>query len=118
MPEEAKDAPKPEDKKEKTIPLDVDKDPVVTEHSIKVGRKKLEYPVTTGMLPLNDEFGEAQAGIFFVAYTVKREGDPRERPLMFSFNGGPGSSSVWLHLGAVGPKRVQLEDDGDLPPPP
>ena len=115
MPEETKDATKPA---EKTIPLDVDKDPIVTEHSIQIGANKLDYTVTTGMMPLRDEFGEVQAGIFFVAYTVKREGDPRERPLMFSFNGGPGSASVWLHLGAVGPKRVVMEEDGSLPPPP
>src|SRR5437016_4234300 len=101
MPEDKKDAEK-EKPAEKTIPLDVDKEPIVTEHSLVVGRKKLEYTVTVGMMPLFDEFAEAQAGIFFVAYTLKREGDPRERPLMFSFNGGPGSASVWLHLGAVG----------------
>jgi len=118
MPEESQTAAKPDEKKEKTIPLDVDKEPIVVEQSISIGSKKLDYTVTTGMLPLKDEFGEVHAGVFFVAYTLKREGDPRERPLMFSFNGGPGSSSVWLHLGAVGPKRVQLEEDGDLPPPP
>lgn len=118
MPEEPKEAAKPEDKKEKTIPLDVDKEPIVSEHSINVGGKNLNYTVTTGMLPLRDEFGEVQAGVFFVAYTLKREGDPKHRPLMFSFNGGPGSSSVWLHLGALGPKRVLLKDDGDIPPPP
>ena len=118
MPDEQKDAPKPEDKKEKTIPLDVDKEPIVTEQSIMVGGKQLDYTVTTGMLPLRDEFGEVEAGIFFVAYTLKDQTDPKKRPLMFSFNGGPGSSSVWLHLGALGPKRVLLKDDGELPAPP
>ncbi len=118
MPEEGKDAAKPDDKKEKTIPLDVDKEPVVTDHSITVAGKKLDYTVTTGMLPLKDEFGETQAGIFFIAYTLKNQEEPRKRPLMFSFNGGPGSASVWLHLGALGPKRVLLTDIGDLPAPP
>src|SRR3982750_1276304 len=112
MPEESKPAVKPEEKKEKTIPLEVDKEPIVVDQSISLGTKRLDYTVTTGMLPLRDEFGEVEAGVFFVAYTLKRDGDPKERPLMFSFNGGPGSSSVWLHLGAVGPKRVQLKDDG------
>src|SRR5262249_9626136 len=88
------------------------------EQSIKVGGKQLDYTVTTGMLPLKDEFGEAQAGVFFIAYTLKGQGEPRKRPLMFSFNGGPGSSSVWVHLGALGPKRVLLKDDGELPAPP
>lgn len=78
----------------------------------------LAYTATAGMLPLKDEFGETEAGIFFVAYTLADVNTPSERPLMFSFNGGPGSSSVWLHLGAVGPKRVQMKPDGDLPPPP
>ena len=118
MPEETKDATKPAKPEEKTIPLDVDKEPIVTEHTIDIEGKKLDYTVTTGMLALRDEFGEVQAGVFFIAYTLKREGDPRERPLMFSFNGGPGSSSVWLHLGALGPKRVKMEEDGNLPPPP
>jgi len=95
-------------------PLDTDKPPVVTHHRIG----DLVYTATTGMLPLNDEFGEVQAGIFYMAYTKDGVGNPSERPLMFSFNGGPGSCSVWLHLGAVGPKRVQMKPDGDMPAPP
>lgn len=102
---------------EKTIPLDKS-DPVVTRHSLSAGGKALNYTVTTGMMPLVDEFGEQEAAVFFMAYTLDREGDSSERPLMFSFNGGPGSSSVWLHLGALGPKRVELTEEGDLPPPP
>jgi carboxypeptidase C (cathepsin A) len=53
-----------------------------------------------------------------MAYTLAGAGPAAERPLMFSFNGGPGSSSVWLHLGALGPKRVRMLDDGQMPPPP
>lgn len=105
---------KPVEKKdEKTIPLDVDKAPVVTEH--KLG--KLEYTAKAGMLPIRNKLGETEAGIFYVAYS-KKGADPAKRPLMFSFNGGPGSSSVWLHLGAVGPKRVRMTPEGLLPPPP
>lgn len=107
---EPKEAPK-------LVPID-DRDPVVTQHTLTIGDRKLDYTVTTGLMPLKDEFGETEAGVFFMAYTLNRERDPRERPLMFSFNGGPGSSSVWLHLGALGPKRVLLEEDGGLPPPP
>ncbi len=60
--------------------------------------------------------GETEAKIFYMAYTL--DNAPANRPLMFSFNGGPGSASVWLHLGALGPKRVKMLDNGFLPPPP
>jgi len=74
--------------------------------------------VTTGMLPLRNETGETEARIFFMAYSAEGRGGPGTRPLMFSFNGGPGSASVWLHLGALGPKRVKMLDEGGMPPPP
>lgn len=109
------EAPKPNtDSEVQKYQLDTEKDPVVTHHRIS----DLSYTATTGMLPLKNEFGETEAGIFYVAYTKDGDHDPSERPLMFSFNGGPGSSSVWLHLGVVGPKRVRLEADGDMPAPP
>jgi carboxypeptidase C (cathepsin A) len=92
--------------------------PVVTHHELRRGDRVLKYTVTTGMMPLANEAGETEANIFFMAYVADRPGGPDKRPLMFSFNGGPGSSSVWLHLGALGPKRVRMLDDGALPPPP
>lgn len=68
-------------------------------------------------MPLkNAVSGDVEARIFFMAYTL--DDPPTKRPLMFSFNGGPGSASVWLHLGALGPRRVKMLDDGMLPPPP
>jgi len=91
---------------------------VVTHHEITVDGKSLRYTVTTGMLPLRNETGEIEARIFFVAYSAEGRGGPGTRPLMFSFNGGPGSSSVWLHLGALGPRRVKMLDEGGMPPPP
>jgi len=60
--------------------------------------------------------GETEARLFYVAYTL--DDPPNKRPLMFSFNGGPGSASVWLHLGALGPRRIKMLDDGMMPPPP
>jgi len=107
--EEVKD-----EKKEKVYPLETERDPIVTQHQMG----KLKYTATTGMLPLKDEFGETEAGIFFMAYTKDGVENLGERPVMFTFNGGPGSSSVWLHLGAVGPKRVEMQPDGDMPAPP
>jgi len=92
--------------------------PVVTKHEIKVGGRTLPYTVTTGLLPIKNDTGETEAHIFFIAYTADNVENRAARPLMFSFNGGPGSSSVWLHLGALGPKRVKMLDDGSLPPPP
>ena len=94
-------------------------DLAITKHSIQINGKPFNYTVTTGRLPLKDESGKPEAWIFFIEYT-RYETEPvsTDRPLMFSFNGGPGSSSVWLHLGALGPKRVKMKPDGDLPPPP
>jgi carboxypeptidase C (cathepsin A) len=93
--------------------------PIVTRHELRLGGERvLRYSVTTGRLPLRNEKGEVEAKIFFVAYTLDRTGGPETRPLMFSFNGGPGSSSVWLHLGALGPRRVKMRTDGGMPSPP
>jgi carboxypeptidase C (cathepsin A) len=97
-----------------------DQAPVTTRHELRAGGggRALRYSVTTGTLPLTNEAGEVEADIFFIAYTVERTGGAGARPLMFSFNGGPGSSSVWLHLGALGPKRVKMQPDGSMPSPP
>ncbi len=73
-------------------------------------------------MPLHTaQTGETEAKIFYMAYTLNDGNasvNKSNRPLMFSFNGGPGSASVWLHLGALGPKRVKMLDDGLMPPPP
>ena len=91
-------------------------EPVVTHHSIRIDDASLDYAATAGFLPLKDEAGKSQANIFFVAYTKEGESDLSRRPITFAFNGGPGASSVWLHLGALGPKRVVLAGDGtELP---
>lgn len=101
-----------------------DAPPVVTHHEIELpesagaAARRLRYSASAGMLPIRNAQGTAEAGIFYMAYTLEGDHDPAERPLMFSFNGGPGSSSVWLHLGALGPKRVAMLEDGSLPPPP
>lgn len=117
--------PEPDnDKKDDAKPTEtpkevkVDETPVMTTHEIEISGKSLRYTVTAGLMPIPDDKGETEAHIFFMAYTRDEAGPKAERPLMFSFNGGPGSSSVWLHLGALGPKRVQMLPDGSLPPPP
>ncbi|HMS09630.1 MAG TPA: hypothetical protein PKE66_09115, partial [Pyrinomonadaceae bacterium] len=96
-----------------------DEPPVVTKHSARVGGRVLNYTVTTGFMPIRNPQTQVLEGrIFYMAYQLDGVADRSKRPLMFSFNGGPGSASVWLHLGALGPKRVKKLDDGMMPPPP
>jgi len=113
-----------EKKEEKPTPKD---NLVVTKHTMKIGGKEIKYTVTAGTIVMKEEPADRdkeaegekpRAQIFFVAYTRDGVRDPAKRPLTFSFNGGPGSSSVWMHLGMLGPRRVLLKDDGDLPAPP
>ncbi len=92
--------------------------PVVTRHELAVNGKPFRYTATAGTLPITGATGETEAQVFFIAYTADDGGKSARRPLIFAFNGGPGSSSVWLHLGAMGPKRVKLPDDGSMPLPP
>ena len=92
--------------------------PVVTTHNFVVGGKKTSYTATAGRLPIFNDTGETEAEIFFIAYTVNPPAYGMQRPLIFLFNGGPGASSVWLHLGAAGPRRIELLPDGRVPPPP
>src|SRR5437016_2489788 len=92
--------------------------PVITHHSINVGGKELRYTATVGMMPIKNRDGETEARIFFMAYTLDGVSDRQQRPLTFSFNGGPGSASVWLHMGALGPRRVPMNADGTMPAPP
>src|SRR5205814_805921 len=100
------------DKTEKsTTPKEQPRDQIVTtQHTMTVGGQAISYTARAGTMVLKDEEGNPRASFFFVAYT--RDGvDSARRPVTFTFNGGPGSSSVWLHMGAVGPKRVVYRDD-------
>ena len=91
--------------------------PVVTHHQITVDGKALKYTATAGRLPIKRGDGRIEAEMFFVAYTLDGQ-DAEKRPLTFAFNGGPGSASIWLHMGALGPRRASLQPDGLLPPAP
>src|SRR5258708_15717049 len=94
----------------KKLPIP-DVPPVITHHQISVDGKSLAYTAATGIMVLKDpEKDEVTAGIFHTAYTLDGVADTAARPIVFVFNGGPGSSSVWLHLGAIGPRRVRMED--------
>lgn len=90
-----------------------------TKHSVLLpGGNKIDYEATAGTLVLKDEEGKPRASVFFTAYTKSDVKEPATRPLTFLFNGGPGSSSVWLHIGAFGPRRVVLSEDGKVVTPP
>jgi carboxypeptidase C (cathepsin A) len=110
-------APKPGTEKDKEE-FDVSEvPPVVTHHQVTLDGKLLKYTATTGRLPIKRGDGKIEAEMFFVAYTLDAA-DAGKRPLTFAFNGGPGSATIWLHMGALGPKRVVMQRDGFLPPAP
>jgi carboxypeptidase C (cathepsin A) len=89
-----------------------------TKHSIQINGQTLAYTATAGTLVLKKDDTKPWASVFYVAYTRDEAQDVAKRPITFSFNGGPGSSSVWLHLGALGPKRVEMGPEGEQPKPP
>ena len=127
-PEKAAESGKPDaPKAEANEPADKDRDkekeehydvaevpPAVTHHQLALNGKTLSYTATAGRLPIKRGDGKIEAEMFFVAYTLDGQ-DSGKRPLTFSFNGGPGSASVWLHMGALGPKRVVLQSNGFMP---
>jgi carboxypeptidase C (cathepsin A) len=82
----------------------------VTHHSIKINNVVLDYTATVGSIQIQNRAGEYEADISFFAYTKDNVEDQSQRPITFAFNGRPGASSVWLHLGAAGPKRVFITD--------
>ena len=90
----------------------------VTTHEITLHGKVLKYEADAGTLAIKDENDKLQAHFFFIAYRVLPAGDPATRPITFVFNGGPGSASIWLHLGTVGPMRLDLPKEGFPGPPP
>ena len=105
-PKETKDASKPDDIKLPPFPADK-----TVHQTTQVGGKTVAYDATVGSLPVLDEKGKTIADVMFIAYTVPGA----NRPVTFALNGGPGASSVYLNLGAIGPKRVQFGAEGNSP---
>lgn len=135
MPDEAQTDPLAADRDEadtteeagrSTAPAEPEDHLVTTQHTLKVGRRTLRYAATTGRVVLREEVFkddvftgvEAKAEVFLTSYVLDQPQSAAPRPVTFAFNGGPGSSSVWLHLGVLGPRRVQMGDVGDLAAPP
>src|SRR5262245_45656397 len=87
----------------------------LTRHVIMLESRELAYTATAGYMPITDDAGKLQANIFYVACVLEGVQAPAWRPVTLAFNGGPGASSMWLHLG-VGPKRVVLAADGTALP--
>jgi len=91
--------------------------PAVTQHTARINGQAISYTAEAGWLPIR-EAGKLTAKMFYVAYTRDGIQDLSTRPLIFSFNGGPGTASVWMHLGYTGPRRVVYDDEGFAPVPP
>jgi carboxypeptidase C (cathepsin A) len=118
---------KPDDATKTVTPAPVTDNISTSKHSVRIGGQEIKYTVTTGTMILRSETTDrdtetkpeaARASVFFTAYTKNGVKDITKRPITFSFNGGPGSSSVWLHLGTLGPRKVKMGDvDALLPPP-
>jgi len=97
---------------------EIDETPVVTHHSATVQGKTIDYTATVAQMPLKDAAGETEAHIFSMAYTLDGVADTTKRAVTFCFNGGPGSASMWVHMGGMGPRSPKLEPNGSMPPPP
>ncbi|MBR6091056.1 MAG: hypothetical protein IKP86_14050, partial [Anaerolineaceae bacterium] len=95
---------------------------VSTKHCVTINGKEIRYTATVGTMVVSQESNKdgvyegekPRFEIFFTAYTLDEPGDISARPLTFSFNGGPGSSSIWVHMGFLGPRRVSLDDEGNV----
>ncbi len=92
-------------------------EPVITQHTGRFNGQTVSYTAEVGWIPIRDD-GKVVAKMEYVAYTKNGVTDPRTRPLIISFNGGPGTASVWMHLGYTGPRRVTYDDEGFQQQPP
>ena len=88
-----------------------------TQHTVRMDGREIRYTATAGTLPIRLDDGKIAARMFFVAYSRDGE-DAKTRPVSFLYNGGPGSATVWLHMGSFAPRRVQMADEGFQPAPP
>jgi carboxypeptidase C (cathepsin A) len=112
--EKADESKEKKEKKRKLLGIE----PIETHHELRLGDRTFKYLARAGAIPLKDACDETEAEVYFTAYELEGVDDRSKRPLTFAFNGGPGSASIWLHMGALGPKRVQMEKKGWMPAPP
>jgi carboxypeptidase C (cathepsin A) len=88
----------------------------ITNHTLNINGKSISYTAVAGYMPIKNDSNKLIAKIFFIAYTKETQQSHSQQPITFAFNGGPGSSAIWLHMGALGPRRVLLADDGTALP--
>lgn len=115
-PDATKSAQADKDKKQDALPVPPERS-VVTKHSVTINGHTVHYKATTGTLLIKDDKGKPTVSFFYVAYTAD-DGKAEKRPVTFMYNGGPGSSTMWLHMGSFGPVRVANRGDQPIPPPP
>lgn len=111
----ADDAPASTGTQELPVPKEAS---AVTQHSVVINGQTLKYTAAAGNLVIKNDKGDAIGSFFYVAYTQDGVKDVSHRPVTFLFNGGPGSSSIWLHMGSFGPMRVETADAKVTPSPP
>ncbi len=108
-----KETPTPEthmhSEHQRKIPIDT---AITTQHSVTINGQPIDYTATTGMQPAWDEEGQPIATLQYTYYTRNNVKDRAARPLLISFNGGPGSASVWMHLAYTGPRALKIDDEG------
>jgi carboxypeptidase C (cathepsin A) len=85
---------------------------ITTEHTVTVKGLKIPYKAIAGTIPVYNDSGKVLAGVFFTYYERSDIKDRTSRPLIISFNGGPGTSSVWMEMGYTGPRLVNIDDEG------
>src|SRR6267378_8665771 len=90
----------------------------VTDHSIRIGNQLVPYRATAATMLLKNDKDESIGVLYYTAYTRTDAKDASQRPISFIYNGGPGSASAWLHMGAFGPRRIVTTDAAPTPPPP
>lgn len=98
-------------------PKNIQEEQISTQHQILLDGQTINYTATAGNFVLKDEKGDSKGSVFYISYHKDDTTNKHTRPITFCFNGGPGSSSVWLHMGAFGPRRVLFTDDGLATPP-
>jgi len=94
---------------QRKLPVDTT---IVTKHQATINGTPINYTATTGTMPVWDELGQLIASLFYTYYEKQKSGEKGERPLVISFNGGPGSASVWMHIAYTGPKVLKIDDEG------
>ncbi len=104
---------------EEMQPIKYPAEPIATQHQIALHGETIQYTARVGFMPIKQATtGVTQGHLFYVYYSKNGVSDKSKRPVWFLFNGGPGAASVWLHMGAFGPKMVKLNSNGEAPPPP